>query len=310
MKIYIAYDGSACAQDILADLPRAGLPAVAEAHILTVADVFLPPSLPSGVARPTDIPLSVRQSWAQAERAVEAARVIAREAQASIQQLFPTWQVEAETCADSPAWGLIKQVDAWQPDLVVVGSHNRSTLGRLMLGSVSQKVLAEARCSVRIARRPRRPGTAPVRLVLGVDGSAGATATVQAVAARQWPHGSEVRLVTSLDGRLTTALAPSSPPIGPWLGSSDVEAHTWVQRMLETHQHTLGAAGLTVSSLIKEGDPKSVLPEEAEQWEADCLVVGAHGLSRVERFLIGSVSMAVAARAPCSVEVIRSQSVG
>ena len=44
MKILIAYDGSDCAKDAIEDLPRAGLPRVAEALILSVAEVFLPPS--------------------------------------------------------------------------------------------------------------------------------------------------------------------------------------------------------------------------------------------------------------------------
>jgi nucleotide-binding universal stress UspA family protein len=68
----------------------------------------------------------------------------------------------------------------------------------------------------------------------------------------------------------------------------------------------LRTRGLTVSSVIKEGDPKHILLDEAEQWEADSLFVGARGLSLMERFLLGSVSAAVAARAHCSVEVVRS----
>jgi len=67
----------------------------------------------------------------------------------------------------------------------------------------------------------------------------------------------------------------------------------------------LRTRGLTVSSVIKEGDPKHVLLDEAERWGADCIFVGARGLSRVERFLLGSVSAAVAARAHCSVEIVR-----
>ena len=62
---------------------------------------------------------------------------------------------------------------------------------------------------------------------------------------------------------------------------------------------------LAVSSVITAGGPKYVLLDEAEQWEADCLFVGAPGLSRVEWFLLGSVSAAVAAQVHCSVEVIR-----
>ena len=50
---------------------------------------------------------------------------------------------------------------------------------------------------------------------------------------------------------------------------------------------------------------KSLLLEEAERWGADCIFVGARGLNRLERLLLGSVSTAVAARARCSVEVVR-----
>jgi len=49
-----------------------------------------------------------------------------------------------------------------------------------------------------------------------------------------------------------------------------------------------------------------VLLREAEEWAADCIVVGAQGLKRLQRLFIGSVSASVAARAGCSVEVIRS----
>ena len=65
------------------------------------------------------------------------------------------------------------------------------------------------------------------------------------------------------------------------------------------------STGLTVSSQIRKGAPKSILPAEAASWGADCIFVGARGLSRFERFRLGSVSAATAARAHCSVEVVR-----
>jgi len=248
----------------------------------------------------------VRQAWAEATQAVAAAQARALQARARVQALFPGWQVGAEASADSPAWGVIKQADTWYPDLIVVGSHGRSVLGRLVLGSVSQTIVTEARCAVRVARRHdrARAGAAPVRLVIGVDGSPNAKAAVDAMAARVWPPGSAVYVVAVLDARLSTALAPTPPLLEEWVGASPVEMREWVHHMVETLGQPLQAAGLAVSSDVKEGDPKRVLPEIADQWEADCLVVGARGLSRMQRFLLGSVSVAVAARAHCSVEVI------
>jgi nucleotide-binding universal stress UspA family protein len=75
--------------------------------------------------------------------------------------------------------------------------------------------------------------------------------------------------------------------------------------MLDSVAHQLRGAGLSVTPLLREGDPKRVLLSEAIEWGADCIFVGAHGLSRLERLMIGSISSSVATRASCSVAVIR-----
>jgi nucleotide-binding universal stress UspA family protein len=61
-----------------------------------------------------------------------------------------------------------------------------------------------------------------------------------------------------------------------------------------------------VSSLVEEEDATRLLVREAEQWGADSIFVGARGLGRLGRLLLGSVSTAVVARAHCTVEVIRT----
>ena len=68
-----------------------------------------------------------------------------------------------------------------------------------MLGSVSQKVLTEAQCSVRIGRPTPGVGASAQRIVLGVDGSRGSTAAVREVGRRSWTPGSEVRVVVAQD---------------------------------------------------------------------------------------------------------------
>jgi len=66
---------------------------------------------------------------------------------------------------------------------------------------------------------------------------------------------------------------------------------------------------IKVSTEIKLGDPRKELPQAAAGWRADCIFVGSAGFSnRFERFVLGSVSAAVATRAHCSVEVVRKSS--
>jgi nucleotide-binding universal stress UspA family protein len=178
-------------------------------------------------------------------------------------------------------------------------------MSHLLLGSVSQKILTETPCSVRVGRSHHPPNVSPVRLLIGVDGSLDAATAVRAVAARAWPVGSAVRLVTALDARMSTALAFMRLPGQTGTERRDTDESTWMSETLDAMAAPLHERGLAVSSIITTGDPKHVLLDEAEHWRADSLFVGARGLSRVERFLLGSVSAAVAARAHCSVEVVR-----
>ncbi|MGH8069352.1 MAG: universal stress protein [Candidatus Entotheonellia bacterium] len=65
-------------------------------------------------------------------------------------------------------------------------------------------------------------------------------------------------------------------------------------------------AGLTGFSVLREGHPQRALLEEIARWGADGVFVGSRGLGQVKRFLLGSVSAAMAMRAHCSVEVVRT----
>lgn len=297
MKLLIGYDGSAAADAALADLDRAGLPPSLEALVLVAADVWWPPAETPGEA-PGARGLGWDMAHRRAREALDEARVLAERAAERLRASFPGWTVRAEARADAPAWALVKVADSWEPDLLVVGSHGRSAIERLVLGSVSQQVVTAARCSVRVGRR--RPGghAGPVRLLVGVDGSPGADAAVAAIAARTWPVGTEAAAVAVLDPGMRAAAVLR-------VGDREPDVREAVRGVAEAAAARLGTAGLAASATVGNGDPRRVLVEEAERWGADCVFVGARGLRAIERFLLGSVSAAVAARAPCSVEVVR-----
>lgn len=58
----------------------------------------------------------------------------------------------AEVLSGSPAQQIVRQAEAWEADLVVVGSHGYGLLERVFLGSVSDHVANHAPCSVLIVR--------------------------------------------------------------------------------------------------------------------------------------------------------------
>jgi nucleotide-binding universal stress UspA family protein len=67
----------------------------------------------------------------------------------------------------------------------------------------------------------------------------------------------------------------------------------------------IGRSGLTVETAVRQGDPRTVIVDEAAEWGANLIVMGSHGRTGLKRFLLGSVAQAVVGHAPCSVEVVR-----
>ena len=282
-KILIAYDGSDCSNAALRDLRRAGLPKAIEALIVTVAYSFLPDgNVTDDELVSPGAAAMVQPAQEHAQEAVEKALALAEHGARLVKAEFPDWCVSQEAAAGSPAWSLIEMAGTLGTDLVVIGSHGRSSAGgRLILGSVSQRVLYEAPCSVRVARCLDQRREGPIRIVVGLTNSQGADA-VQAVASRTWPKGSEARLITTSD-------------------SSKPQHQSFASEKLRS-------SGLSVSEIVRQGEPAHALIHEAEEWGADSIFVGTRDVHGFRHLLYGSVSSAVAARAQCSVEVARDRS--
>lgn len=314
MRILIGYDGSESANEAIDGLLRAGLPAEAEALVVSVAEVWLPPP-DDEVADdtfPTKNPPGLKQARERARRMIEQTKELAERGSKRVQHNFPGWRVSHAALTGSPPFELLNRAGEWQPHLIVVGSHGHTAMGRLVLGSVSQKILTEAPTSVRVGRRSTGSGPAAQRIVVGVDDSPGSQAALESVAARKWFPGSEVRVIVVQDlikgspGSLL--IAPVNQFVDEVNEAEYAQAKEIAAAAAEKVRAGLNDKSITVSFAVEAGNPKQVLVRDAEEFGADCIFTGATGFSnRIERFLLGSVSAAVAARAHCSVEVVRSQ---
>ena len=314
MKLIVAYDGSQCSEAAIDDLARAGLPDSGEAVVISVAEVWLPPPDSvgdtngniTGITLDPESAEAIRKRHEKGKRAVAEAETLANHAKQRLQCALPRWKVKGEATYGSPAWEILARADEFKPDLIVVGSHGRSAISRFFLGSISQKVLTEARCSVRVARGRIEVDPTPVRIIIGFDGSNGARAAVEAVAARPWREHSGIRLVAATEEVTPTTIGRFIPPISHLVNEVNEFERDWIEKLADKELNTLEARGLAAALHVQAGNPKDILVEEAEKWNADCIFVGANAFgSRLERFLLGSTSAAVAARAHCSVEVVR-----
>jgi nucleotide-binding universal stress UspA family protein len=184
----------------------------------------------------------------------------------------------------------------WTSDLIFVRAHVRKDLEHWMLGSVARAVVTSAPCTVQIVRDPKedRPHTldSARKVVLATDGSETSEQAALAVANRPWPEESEFRVISVEE---------------PWaIKLSRVRNENEAQEAVSSAAQVLASAGLKATGAVLSGNTKQAILQEAQKWAADLIVVGSHGRRGFRRFLLGSVSEAVAMNAHCSVIVVRA----
>ena len=146
-----------------------------------------------------------------------------------------------------------------------------------------------------------------MKILLAVDGSPCSDTAIEEVARRPWPEGSMIKVLTAYD-------VPAPPTPEAWaipltyFEEMDVQLRKQAQNIVDGAIEKLRprlSKTIALDGALLPGTPRSVILDEAEDWNADLIVLGSHGYRAWERFLLGSVSQAVVSHAKCSVEVVR-----
>ena len=148
-----------------------------------------------------------------------------------------------------------------------------------------------------------------MRILLAIDGSEYSAEAVRAVASRPWPEGTTVRVLSAVESVVPPA-AELWYDAGGSLERARHELTAQAEQLTTGVVETLRAGGLTAEAAVRPGEPRSVIVDEAREWDADLIVLGSHGYKGVTRWLLGSVAQSVVGHAPCSVEVMRRKASG
>jgi nucleotide-binding universal stress UspA family protein len=143
MKILLAIDGSAPSQDAIEEVARRPWPSPSTLRILSVIQPYTPPA--------TEIVLASATLEEVRQRQAQDAEQLTRQAREGVSA--SGLSVETAVREGDPRTAIIDAADEWQADLIVVGSHGRTGLTRLVMGSVAQAVVAHAHCSKEVVRR-------------------------------------------------------------------------------------------------------------------------------------------------------------
>ncbi len=289
MRVLIALDGSAGSDAVVREAASRPWPVGSEGLVLTAIDPFFF----------TKAPLLLAEAKKDAESALEENLESLKNSGLSL---------KTEIVMENPRHGIPKAACEWRADLILMGSHGRGAFSRLLMGSTAQAVLRRANCAVEIVRpgtpRAGREGGG-MRILAATDGSECAEGALQQVAGQPWPAATEIRVMCVPELPLLTGAYPYYPPEVLAEAAATNENHA--KEAVEKGVEILKKTGLRVTGEVTESQesPVRAILGMADLWGADLIVVGSHGRRGMDRYLMGSVSEAVALHAHCSVEVVR-----
>lgn len=292
MNILFGIDGSKFSQAAIVQALALKCPAGTELKVVTVVDFEEPFPVIEGVK----------------EAEIEAARKLVADTVQMLKSTHPDAAVSGEVVDGYAVDEILHVSRQWPAHLIILGSHGRTPLADLWMGSVSRAVLLHASCAVRILRpKEGQDLSAGQKVLLALDDSEHSKHLVEHALEFPWPDGTKFRCVHVIPELNVDALLDPDTGFNTTLArhyeDRIIVEKQWVHDVAEKINAAYGTKCATSEVLV--GDPREKLIELSQQWPADLIMLDSHGRRGFEKLLLGSVSEAVATRANCSVEVTR-----
>jgi hypothetical protein len=181
--------------------------------------------------------------------------------------------------------GIIEEAAERESDVIIMGRRGMTGLKKLLMGSVTAKVIAYAPCKVLVV--PKEAAIKGEHILFATDGSKySEAASMEAISmARRCPN---IKTFTILSVAHNRDKLP--------------EAQAFAEHVANRAEKS---EQVKVEALAVVGSPYEVIIETAAKRGSDIIIMGTHGRTGIEKLLMGSVAERVVALAPCSVLVVK-----
>jgi hypothetical protein len=180
--------------------------------------------------------------------------------------------------------GILEEVEELKPSLLVMGRRGRTGLERLLLGSVTARVIGHSPVSVLVV--PREASLDFSRVLVANDGS---------------PHG-----VAAWEQALLIAQKLGSTLMLASVCQSDRDLKA-AEDIVESLEPVAEREKVALEPYVLEGRPYEAIVRLAQQKQATLIVLGSHGRTGLKRLLMGSVAERVLGQASCPVLVVKKR---
>jgi len=228
----------------------------------------------------TNIELEAGTPWV-----IDKAEKEAREHLESIKNQATKEGVDCETIvslSEEPYQAIVDHASLNKVDMIIMGTHSRKGIKRLMMGSVTAKVIGHAPCNILVL--PLNAKFECKNILIATDGSQYSEAAVSEAI------GIAKRCEISL---FVISVASSDEEM--------ISAQDAVKKVVETAEKD----GIRTESIITKGKPYEAIIEAAKQNKVDLIVMGSHGKTGLKRLLMGSETEQVIGHSDSAVLVVK-----
>jgi nucleotide-binding universal stress UspA family protein len=205
-----------------------------------------------------------------------------------------------------PAKSILERATGIPADLIVMGTHGASGFERMMLGSVTEKVLRKARCPVLVVPPAAdAPGGAPTlfkRILCAVDFSPCSHRALSYALSMAEEAGGELTLLHVVEGFADEPLSYAHFDVPEYHRHLELAAAERLEHLVPGETRTWCKCKTTV----RRGKAYREILAVAQEEQADLVVLGVRGRNPVDLALFGSTTNHVVRTAECPVLTVRS----
>lgn len=189
---------------------------------------------------------------------------------------------------------IIDLAEAENCELIVMGRRGLSRLERVLVGSVTARVIGHSHIDVLVV-----PSTTEIgwkKILLATDGSKYSKAAAERVIDFAGEYGGELRVVSVVD-------VPAE-----FYGEAPDAVEDLIKKAkgyVEDVKRQAEAAGIKTETFVREGEAYKAILDLAKEQNANAIVMGSHGRTGLKRLLMGSITEKVIGYSSCPVLVVR-----
>ncbi len=189
-------------------------------------------------------------------------------------------------------------------DMIVMGRRGRTGLKRLMMGSVTARVIGHAPGNVLVV--PKDSHLEFKNILVATDGSKYSVAAASHAIGLAKRNGADLTVVSVVPSELLT---PTDIEFTISQREHIVEQEMQVaEKNAKAVKEAAQKEGVAVKAFVLSGKPSEAIVQTAQEKNAGLIVLGSHGRTGVEKFLMGSVAERVIVLAACPVLVAKTDS--